>query len=35
MLKEELEHISTLLRLGTSADAFLGAWTCRVHPLAG
>jgi hypothetical protein len=35
ILKEYLEHISPLLRLGTSADAFLVAWTCGVHPLVG
>jgi hypothetical protein len=29
---ELLEHISSLLGLGTSADAFLEAWTCRVPP---
>jgi hypothetical protein len=35
MLVEKLEHISPLLMLDASADAFLGAWTSRVHPLAG
>jgi hypothetical protein len=35
MLREKLEHISPLLRLDASADAFLGIWTSRVHPLAG
>jgi hypothetical protein len=35
MLKELLEHILPLLRLDTSADAFLGAWTCRVPFLEG
>jgi hypothetical protein len=26
VLREKLEHISPLLRLGVSIDAFLGAW---------
>jgi hypothetical protein len=33
MLREKLKHISSLLRLGASVDAFLGAWTSNVHPL--
>jgi hypothetical protein len=35
MLREKSKHILSLLRLGTSIDAFLGAWTSRVHPLVG
>jgi hypothetical protein len=35
MLREKLKHILSLLRLGTSVDAFLGAWMSSVHPLAG
>jgi hypothetical protein len=35
MLREKLKHISSLLRLGASVDAFLGAWTSGVHPLVG
>jgi hypothetical protein len=35
MLGEKLKHISSLLRLGDSVDAFLGAWTSSVHPLVG
>jgi hypothetical protein len=35
MLKEKLKHISPLLRLGTSVDTFLGAWTSSVHHLVG
>jgi hypothetical protein len=33
MLREKLKHISSLLGLGASIDAFLGAWTSSVHPL--
>jgi hypothetical protein len=33
MLKEKLKHISSLLKLSASVDAFLGAWTSSVHPL--
>jgi hypothetical protein len=35
MLKEKLKHISLLLRLSTSVDTFLEAWTSNVHPLVG
>jgi hypothetical protein len=35
MIREKLKHISSLLRLGASVDAFLGAWTSSVHPLVG
>jgi hypothetical protein len=35
MLREELEHISSLLRLDASVDAFLEAWTYNVHSLVG
>jgi hypothetical protein len=35
VLGEKLKHISSLLRLNASADAFLGAWMSSVHPLAG
>jgi hypothetical protein len=35
MLREKLEHISPLLRLGASADAFLEAWMSSAHPLVG
>jgi hypothetical protein len=35
MLRKRLKHISSSLRLGTSIDAFLRAWTSSVHPLAG
>jgi hypothetical protein len=35
MLKEKLKHISFLLRLDASVDAFLGAYTSGVHPLEG
>jgi hypothetical protein len=35
MLKEKLKHISPLLRLDTSIDAFLETWTSSVHPLEG
>jgi hypothetical protein len=34
MLREKLKHISSLLGLGASVDAFLMAWTSSVHPLA-
>jgi hypothetical protein len=33
MLRERLKHISSLLRLGTSVDALLEAWTSSMHPL--
>jgi hypothetical protein len=33
MLREMLKHISSLLWLGASVDAFLGAWTSSVHSL--
>jgi hypothetical protein len=35
MLEEKLKHISSLLRLSASVDAFLMAWTFSVHPLVG
>jgi hypothetical protein len=35
ILKGKLKHISPLLRLGASVDAFLRVWTSSVHPLAG
>jgi hypothetical protein len=35
MLREKLKHILSLLRLGTSINIFLGAWTSDVHPLEG
>jgi vacuolar-type H+-ATPase subunit E/Vma4 len=35
MLKEKLKHISSLLRLGASVEAFLRAWTSSVHQLVG
>jgi hypothetical protein len=35
MLREMLKHISSLLRLGVSVDAFLGAWTSGAHLLEG
>jgi hypothetical protein len=35
MLREMLRHISSLLKLGASVDAFLGAWRLSVHPLEG
>jgi hypothetical protein len=35
VLREKLKHISSLLRLGASVDAFLGVWTTSVHPLVG
>jgi hypothetical protein len=35
ILREKSKHILSLLRLGASIDAFLGAWTSRVHPLVG
>jgi hypothetical protein len=33
MLREKLKHISSLLRLGASIEAFLRTWTSSVHPL--
>jgi hypothetical protein len=35
LLREKLKHILSLLRLGASVDAFLGAWTSNVRPLVG
>jgi hypothetical protein len=35
MPREKLKHISSLLRLGTSIDGFLGAWMSSVDPLVG
>jgi hypothetical protein len=35
MLREMLEHISSVLRLSASIDAFLGACTSSVHLLVG
>jgi hypothetical protein len=35
MLKNMLEHISSLLRLDASVDTFLGDWTSSVHLLIG
>jgi hypothetical protein len=35
MLREMLKHISSLLWLGASVNAFLGAWTSGAHPLEG
>jgi hypothetical protein len=35
MLIEKLKLISSLLGLGASVDAFLGAWTYSMQPLAG
>jgi hypothetical protein len=35
LLKEKLKDISSLLRLDTSVNAFLEAWTFSVHPLVG
>jgi hypothetical protein len=35
MIREKLKCISSLLGLGDSIDAFLGAWTSIVHPLVG
>jgi hypothetical protein len=35
MLRETLKHISSLLMLGASVDAFLRAWTLGAHPLEG
>jgi hypothetical protein len=35
MFREKLKHISSLLRLGASVDAFLGAWTSSVLSLVG
>jgi hypothetical protein len=33
MLRDTVKHISSLLKLGASVDAFLGAWTSGAHPL--
>jgi hypothetical protein len=35
MLREKLKHISSLLQLGASVDAFLETCTSSVHPLVG
>jgi hypothetical protein len=35
MLREMLKHISSLLRLCASVDAFLGGWTSGAHLLEG
>jgi hypothetical protein len=35
MLKQKLKYISSLLRLDTSVDTFLRAWTSNVYPLVG
>jgi hypothetical protein len=35
MLREKLKHISSLLRLDASVDAFLEAWASSVHFLIG
>jgi hypothetical protein len=35
ILRKRLEHISFLLRLGASVDAFLGVETSCVHLLVG
>jgi hypothetical protein len=35
IVREKLKYISSLLRLGVSVDAFLGAWTSSVHPIMG
>jgi hypothetical protein len=35
MLKEKLKHFSTLLRLDTFVDTFLGAWTSSMYLLVG
>jgi hypothetical protein len=35
MIREKLEHISSVLRLDAYVDTFLGAWTSSVHLLVG
>jgi hypothetical protein len=35
MLREKVEHISSILKLGASVDAFLGVRTSIVHLLVG